>query len=536
MRLYFDINLGYLVSTPGQDAALSGLAFKAGDEASVEVQFGRSNTYGNANALLWTPELLSASSNITIGLKLDTEFTDGTLLAGESDYTEGLNRYAFALNLNTVEINTALGRDGGGTELPHLDCYFEVTYQDGGTGGWNSSTLPVPAIIYHDTLLGDETAPSNATEYGYPSNEDVIVWHPARIGLTGGGATKLDGIATTALAVNYAVALLDESATPDTLRIYRLQSGTTAESSPDVVRPDDFHATTNPKIWVLYTTGGGSGIGGSVGSNDNRIPRSDGTGGVTLQSSVVTISDGGDISTAGSIYSMGDDVLVDAMDYSGTLRLSSTGQLQFQKPSDGINPERIVSLSIDNNLGAGWDQYKLVLPNAAGSAGQSLVVGSVSGETAQLEFASRLASGGALGTPSSGTLTNCTGYPASALPAYWVEVVLTAKGVAIASGTKVAMMTHMQAGTITGFKTVCDPANEPSAAAVQVDLNSVNLSTGAVTSRLSAVASIATGANISTGGTISGTQTVAVGDQSSFDIDQGSDGKELRALVQITPS
>jgi hypothetical protein len=98
------------------------------------------------------------------------------------------------------------------------------------------------------------------------------------------------------------------------------------------------------------------------------------------------------------------------------------------------------------------------------------------------------------------------------------------------------MMTHMQAGTITGFKIVCDPANEPSAAAVQVDLNAIDLSTGAATSRLSAVASIATGANVSTGGTISGTQTVAAGDQSSFDIDQGSDGKELRALVQITPS
>lgn len=119
---------------------------------------------------------------------------------------------------------------------------------------------------------------------------------------------------------------------------------------------------------------------------------------------------------------------------------------------------------------------------------------------------------------------------------YWVEVVLTAAGADIASGAKVAMMTHMQAGTITGFKIVCDPAAEPSASPVEVDLNSVDLSTGAVTSRLSAVASIATGANVSTGGTISGTQTVAVGDQSSFDIDQGSDGKELRALVQITPS
>lgn len=124
----------------------------------------------------------------------------------------------------------------------------------------------------------------------------------------------------------------------------------------------------------------------------------------------------------------------------------------------------------------------------------------------------------------------------SATAPFWVEVVLTGAGEDIATGTKVAMLTHTVAGTITGFKLVCDPANEPSAAAVQVDMNAVDLSTGAATSRLSAVAQIATSANVSTGGTISGTQTVAFGDQSSFDIDQGSDGKELRGLVQITPS
>jgi hypothetical protein len=124
----------------------------------------------------------------------------------------------------------------------------------------------------------------------------------------------------------------------------------------------------------------------------------------------------------------------------------------------------------------------------------------------------------------------------SATAPYWVEVVLTASATAIATGSNVAYLTHTKAGTITDFKIVCDPANEPSAAAVQVDMNSVNLTTGATTTRLSAVASIATGANVSTGGTISGTQTVAFGDQTSFDIDQGSDGKELRALVEITPS
>jgi len=78
--------------------------------------------------------------------------------------------------------------------------------------------------------------------------------------------------------------------------------------------------------------------------------------------------------------------------------------------------------------------------------------------------------------------------------------------------------------------------NEPSAAAVQVDLNTIDRSTGTATSILSAVASIATGANVSTGGAINGTQTVTTSDMLTLDIDQGSDGKELIATIELTPS
>jgi hypothetical protein len=465
--------------------------------------------------------------------------------------------------------------------------------------------------------------------------------------------------------------------------------------------------------WIASLVGGGGGIGGALGSTDNAVPRANGTGGTTLQSSGVTINDSDTLHVPGGIlmpvtnptYFSGDFALDD-----GALRWIKTGG------------DEVVTVVLAP-AGGGEQDYTLLLPETPGTAGQSLIVGSVSGITRNLQFADRVAANdsrltnervptaaglttkfgtnkvtladgdkialldsaasdapkhglfslvkstlktyfdtlyaAALGsddnyvtdaektvigntsgtntgdnaanslysglvsnathtgdvtgattltiaagavteskcnssinasldladssiqpgnaaltdarTPTShthGGISNagaigstsglpiktgasgvlevgafgssagefCEGNDSRFKAAYWVEVVLTAAGTAIATGTKVAMLTHMQAGTITGFKIVCDPANEPSAAAVQVDLNSIDLSTGAATSRLSAVASIATSANISTGGTISGTQTVAVGDQSSFDIDQGSDGKELRALVQITPS
>jgi hypothetical protein len=117
---------------------------------------------------------------------------------------------------------------------------------------------------------------------------------------------------------------------------------------------------------------------------------------------------------------------------------------------------------------------------------------------------------------------------------YTIQVALSGNGQSISSGTKKGLCRVPFAGTITGFLIVCDPANEPSAAAVQCDLNTVNLSTGALTSVLSSVASIATGANVSTGGAISGTPSVSAGDLLAIDIDQGSDGKELVATITIT--
>ena len=60
-------------------------------------------------------------------------------------------------------------------------------------------------------------------------------------------------------------------------------------------------------ITLTYNDGAGTltiantGIGGSTGSTDNRILRSDGTGGATVQGSAVTIDDSGNISGLGTV-------------------------------------------------------------------------------------------------------------------------------------------------------------------------------------------------------------------------------------------
>lgn len=65
-------------------------------------------------------------------------------------------------------------------------------------------------------------------------------------------------------------------------------------------------------ITLSYNDGAGTltiassgGLGGSTGSTDNRILRSDGTGGATVQNSAVTIDDSGNISGLGTVSASG---------------------------------------------------------------------------------------------------------------------------------------------------------------------------------------------------------------------------------------
>jgi hypothetical protein len=60
----------------------------------------------------------------------------------------------------------------------------------------------------------------------------------------------LKAIVTTSITVGATVTVRDTGAA-DVLRIYQLVTGTTAESSPDFIRPDDYAGTTNEKIWRL---------------------------------------------------------------------------------------------------------------------------------------------------------------------------------------------------------------------------------------------------------------------------------------------
>ena len=267
MRLFFDLRLGYLVEAPGQSTPASGYIGKAGDGQPVELQFGSSpDPLGSSilfEAPTWTSSGLPGGTVIQLAIKASGEFSDGPVLASTStfSYDAGTKTYSGALNLNTEQINTELerGNDDDTDDIASILCGLEVTYQSGGTGSWASSVLPVQYQINHDLIYGDEATPTNADDPDeYLLKQSAIEWYPTITSLTGGTAADLDSLITTTQTVGKSIEILDTDATPDTVRRYILTAGTTAESAPDVIRPDDYAATTNEKIWVLQSYGAGS--------------------------------------------------------------------------------------------------------------------------------------------------------------------------------------------------------------------------------------------------------------------------------------
>jgi len=92
---------------------------------------------------------------------------------------------------------------------------------------------------------------------------EVMLNRPDIVGLTGGGNTKLDGVATTGLSVGTIVLVYDESS--GETRIYRLSdtTGSVSDSIPIVIVPDDYNATTNHKVWKLSISSDAGGTGSS---------------------------------------------------------------------------------------------------------------------------------------------------------------------------------------------------------------------------------------------------------------------------------
>jgi hypothetical protein len=280
MRIAIDIDTGSVRTWAGQP--ISALAGKRGDQYPVHVRYER------GGAIIERP---TGATGI-LGVKLASDPT-GNFVALAGSWTKtgsgAQTVYLFSLNLNTTELETAFS-----TDPDSVFCVLEIETV---APGELISSATIPLEISNDVIRGNEGVPTDAmdpyplpsaielkAEKGQPNgyasldaggkvpasqlalvasqisdstaaSRELITGPESSVplfrldltALTGGGPTALDGIATTTLTPPRALFLIRPN---EPLACYQLEAGTAAESVPNIIRPDDFHAGTNAKIWV----------------------------------------------------------------------------------------------------------------------------------------------------------------------------------------------------------------------------------------------------------------------------------------------
>lgn len=152
----------------------------------------------------------------------------------------------------------------------------------------------------------------------------------------------------------------------------------------------NYDTTTN--AFSCGTSSSASGIGGTLGSTDNVIPRANGTGGSTLQTSGCSIDDSDVLTCPGGFVA-------------GTSGVGVVTLLEGVGPGAGANSGE-TNLYVDSTT-------HLLSGHINGGSAAAYVTESAAQTLTNKTLTSPTLTTPALGTPASGTLTNTTGLPVS---------------------------------------------------------------------------------------------------------------------------
>jgi hypothetical protein len=245
MKLYIDIDTGECRRTLTGPKVAS-LVFYLRDILNpLQISFTQDGT-------IVTATVLAASAVMRLGLKAGI---GGSLLAGASTYTLNGDTAEVEFSLNTSELiayftsNVPPGAREG-------NFLFEVETTNAG-GTERETRLQEVALVRRDVNTSDDVNPTSAEEGVYVLRGELFddagdaispkfpAFRSAITGRTGGGATNLDGISTASLTIPFLVILVIAG----TAEIWQLAAGTDAEADPFVIRPDDYNALTNARVW-----------------------------------------------------------------------------------------------------------------------------------------------------------------------------------------------------------------------------------------------------------------------------------------------
>lgn len=223
MKLYVDLDLGYLVQLPGYTAPLTELRVRKGEIRSVEVRFVQDGEVMDHGA-----------PTLTLALKARDNYGQNPIPALTTSFGKsGVGPetvYTGTLNLTSAGVAAIPGTGASGRGLLELSWAKD---------GFSHALPAVDCVVENAVYGGTETLAVDVAQ-------TAAVFLPNVTGLTGGGATNLDGLATAGLSVPRIYVLSINTSS----QIWALVAGTDAENANGgIVRPDDYNGATNAKVF-----------------------------------------------------------------------------------------------------------------------------------------------------------------------------------------------------------------------------------------------------------------------------------------------
>lgn len=171
----------------------------------------------------------------------------------------------------TFQNGTATEIIGPPSLAAHGAHVLDEYWKDAWNGGWRCTAAGTPGTWRQEKFAVRAGEPGTGTiPTGYVIVDSLdnfrqkyhvgsYVWRAVSgfydfsqlTGLTGGGSTNLDGVATVSMVLN----TVAEFFVGDTLHKFILRPGTMTDAfpgdaSPHMIRPDDYAASSNEKVWI----------------------------------------------------------------------------------------------------------------------------------------------------------------------------------------------------------------------------------------------------------------------------------------------
>ncbi len=239
MLFIWNLDAGVIVQSSGTTAPLSAVTMMRSAGAPVELQFLRKG-------------LPVVVADIEIGAVVkelpkfdgDSLIPDVTFTLNTDDATNPY--YEGALNFVNPALNTLFFVDGNpANDVSPLNLGLAFGYSI--LGGEPVPSNNIALTVINNKYRGTESAPVPGSDAADYLALHGMLFLPAVVDYTGGGSTKLDGWQTTAGLSRPRNYFWDHPT--EGRQNYKLRDGTDAESSPGIIRPDDFNISTNPCVY-----------------------------------------------------------------------------------------------------------------------------------------------------------------------------------------------------------------------------------------------------------------------------------------------